>query len=226
MDWLQDAINARRPFTFGELHVSFDGDRAVVAAPAEGASQVELAPDADALRDWLRFDDTGRYRPLPGARTMRRGWRVRCPVSQLPELLDAAYPLAPRQVALAAEGRLRIESAQATLGRQSGRYESVRDLSQQQQDVVREVLCGACIRTPFWHEASVDPRPGVVPCPEPCSVFVALARELAILEELPPEAEVDPRVPFAAFEEPGNELRERCLQALRERRERQAAASG
>ncbi|MCL6646686.1 MAG: hypothetical protein K6U88_17315, partial [Dehalococcoidia bacterium] len=61
------------------------------------------------------------------------------------------------------------------------------------------------------------PAPGSPPCPEACSVFVALAREAAAWEQEGAEpAPVDPAIPFAAFEEPGNEIREAVLAALLE----------
>ena len=48
-------------------------------------------------------------------------------------------------------------------------------------------------------------------------MFVALAREAAAWERDGAEpAPVDPAIPFAAFEEPGNEIREAVLAALLE----------
>jgi hypothetical protein len=60
---------------------------------------------------------------------------------------------------------------------------------------------------------------GDVPCPEPCSVFVSLCREAALWEQAPPQpAAVDDRVAWAAFDEPGNEVREAYLQLRLEER--------
>ncbi len=55
---------------------------------------------------------------------------------------------------------------------------------------------------------------GEIPCPEPCSVLVSLCREAALWQREPPSpAQADPNVAFAAFDAPGNEIREAYLAA-------------
>ncbi len=213
-DWLSAAIAARKPFAFGELRVSFEDGDAIVEVPGEGTPR-ELEPDTDGLREWSRVDVHGRYRPLPGAYGLRRAWRTRCAVEQLRDVLGAIYPLAPRHVAAASRGELRVVSAPEALGRQGGRYAPVRDLSPGRLDVARAELCGRCVKTPFWDEGGHELAEGVIPCPEPCSVFIALARELALLGDPPEPQQLDPDVQFAAFEEAGNEIREACIVRLR-----------
>jgi hypothetical protein len=214
MGWLEDALESRGPFAFGELHISFEGDTAVVEGPGEGA-QKELPSGPEALRQWVRRDDQGNYRPLPGAKTMPTGWRIRCPVEELVAHLDAAYPLAPRQIALAADGKLRVELAHDVLDRQTGRYAPVRGLEDDRIDAARGSLCASCVKAPLWNDPTRLAEVGVVPCPEPCSVFVALCRELAVLKRVPAACPVDPSLPFAEFGEPGNATRERALEFLR-----------
>ncbi|GIW19533.1 MAG: hypothetical protein KatS3mg064_2690 [Tepidiforma sp.] len=208
------------PAFLGELRI----EPGRVCGPGDPAC--ELPPDADAIRRCVRLDAAGRYRPLPGARGLLGGWCV--PLDgriAAEEVVEAVYPLAVVHRAQAAAGALRIVPLDEVLGRQSGRYESARQLSERGRAVIREVLCGRCVRTPAWpltapqlpSPGSQLPTPASIPCPEPCSVLVALAREAAAWEAEPPApAPVDPSVPFADFETPGNEVREAVLAALLE----------
>ncbi len=186
----------------------------------------ELPPDAEAIRRYVRSDAAGRYRPLSGSRGLPPGWFV--PLGgglTADDVIEAVYPLALVHRQQAADGTLRIVPLDAVLDRQSGRYESARRLSDRGRRIAREVLCRGCVRTPAWPLSSTEPPapcavrpgPGVIPCPEPCSVLVALAREAAAWEQDPPApAPIDPSVPFADFAAPGNPTREAVLAAILE----------
>jgi hypothetical protein len=114
------------------------------------------------------------------------------------------------------EGRLAVVPLDTVLGRQSGRYEVAARLSERGRAIASEVLCGECVKAPCWR-GSV-PAAGEIPCPEPCSVLVALCREAALWEkDLPAPSQSDQSVGFAQFEQPGNEIRERVVAALRGR---------
>ncbi len=200
--------------TVGELRIDADGEGFVVRGPGEPC-EIDIGPDPDEVREWLRFDDRGRFRPLAGAKTLRTGWRVRCrDEAQLAAVIDAIYPLALRHQRLWAEGRLAIVPLDTVLGRQSGRYEVAARLSERGRAIASDMLCGRCVKAPLWRGAG--PAAGGIPCPEPCSVLVALCREAALWEAvLPASAESDPSIGFAQFEEPGNEIREAVIAALR-----------
>lgn len=204
------------PSAIGELRI--DADR--VCGP--GTPAVELPPDPEVIRRYVRFDDAGRYRPLPGARGLRSGWYVRTTATcTAVDIVEAVYPLALVHRQQAAAGSLRVVPLDAALARQSGRYESAASLSHRGRQLVRDILCGQCVRTPVWPLATSDELPAPnssLPCPEPCSVLIALAREAAAWEaDPPPPAPPDPAVPVAAFETPGCTLRERLLAAILER---------
>ncbi len=183
------------------------------------------------VADRCRFDDLGRYRPLSAALTVPTGWYARCDqVEPIEAILEDLYPLGPTHWLQWDAKRLRIVRLDEVLDRQQGRYAAARDLSHDGREAVRWALCDArCNRVPVWAAGEygrykLDPyaadedflvTDGNVPCPEPCSVFVSLCREAALWEKLRPvPAPVDETVPWAAFDQQGNEIREEYL-ALR-----------
>lgn len=196
---------------FGELVIS----ETAVAVPSHGSA--EPVGSLEALFEHVRRDNLGRYRPLSGARTLPGGWEFRGEQSALREAVDVVYPLARIHVEQFANGTLRVVPLDDVLMRQSGRYEDASGLPAPARRRAVSTVCGACVRVPVWDGQPLD---GGIPCPEACSVMVAFCREAALWEaEAPEPAEVDLSVPWAAFDEPGNELRERYLQELRRRNE-------
>ena len=209
--------------TLGELQLIVENGRTVIHGPpsspgsTENRAETRIEPTVAALRDLVRFDDFGRYRPLSGARTLRTGWRLECGTDDgltIDQAIDIAYPLASEHVALHAAGALTVVSLEETLRRQTGRYAVARELSPEGRVIAQDVLCARCVREPIWSERDVAMTPGAIPCPEPCSVMVSLCREAALWErEPPPNAMTDPAVAWAAFDVPGNELRRAYLAA-------------
>jgi hypothetical protein len=183
----------------------------------------------DEVSERCRYDDLGRYRPLSGALTVPTGWHARFSAREQAErILDDLYPLGPLHWLQWEDRELRIVDLDEVLNRQTGRYASARDLSHDGREAARWALCDhRCDRAPLWAggdlpQYELDPwavtaedrvMNGDVPCPEPCSVLVSLCREAAIWEtERPEPTPIDPDIPWAAFDEPGNEVREAYLQ--------------
>ena len=211
------------------MWVTYEGDAAVLhgpllAGPGERVER-EVEPSVPALREWVRKDDSGRYRPLSGAKTLPTGWRIVCrdaPTGtlNLGEAMDIVYPQALVHITQYVEGTLRTVSLEGALARQKGRYAVAQELSPRGRRVAREVLCGRCVRNPVWAEGALTIAEGAIPCPEPCSVMVALCREAALWEADPPEpTAVDTTVGWAAFDVRGNEVREEYTRRLQSRRE-------
>lgn len=198
------------PLLLGELEVFCAGEAVTVRRAGDATPAEPLGPDLDAIRERVRADSFGRYRPLPGARTMPAGWAVRCKPQELDAVLDEIYPLARTHSRQWAAGELRIVSLDDVLARQAGRYRVAAELDDTGRAVARDVLCGVCVKAPVW----AGENPGdFIPCPEPCSVMVSLCREAALWQDEQPErAAPDPSVPFAAFDVPGNEIREAYLE--------------
>lgn len=206
------ALEAGEAFAIGELHVSFAGDEATIAAPG-AETGVAIPATEHALRARVRTDEHGRYRPLSGARTMPGGWYLRCSRREVEALVDVVYPLAITHARQMEAGTLRLIPLDDVLSRQSGRYGEVERLSPEARDLASLELCGRCVRTPAWRGDTVEG--GAIPCPEPCSVLVALCREALFWEKHPvPAVTPDYTVPFADFEVEGNEVREAYLQRM------------
>lgn len=189
----------------GQLTIDDGG----LGVPAPGTDV--LVSGADALFEHTRTDSLGRYRPLSGAKTLPTGWRA-----EFNECLSAdcaievVYPLALTHQRQFAQGALRVVSLEEVLSRQSGRYEEVASLSERGRALAIETVCGKCVRRPVWSGASCPAED--IPCPEPCSVLVAFCREATIWQsERPSPSPPDPTVAWAAFDVPGNELREAYL---------------
>ena len=180
-----------------------------VGVPGDGALLALDSPDA--VADHVRTDSLGRYRPLSGARTLPRGWQFTAGGAQeLGATIDNIYPLAAWHSRQHADGTLRVVSLDDVLTRQSGRYETTSELSPAGRDRAANLVCGECVRVPVWRGEQMAPTD--IPCPEPCSVLVAFCREAALWQNSWPEsAAPNPTTAWAAFEEPGNELRERYL---------------
>jgi len=211
-----DAISA----TLGQLTIHVGADEVLVEGPPAPGEPREIEPVPAAFHAMARFDDSGRYRPLPGARTLPGGWYSRfASLESLDAALDAVYPLLQHHAAQYADGGLRVVTLEVVFARQAGRYQVAAELTEAGRALAVRMLCGICVKTPIWREGTsregAVPGPDILPCPEPCSVFLALCREAALWEkERPKPVAPDANVGFAAFEQPGNEIRERMLAVM------------
>ena len=216
MSWLSDAICPRDTFAFGELTIEPIGTGWTIRGPVSSAQSQAIDASAGGLRQWIRFDASGRYRPLTGARSLAadRSAEARDDAA-LVAALETIYPLSTRHITQAAEGTLQPRSLDSVLARQSGRYETAAGLSEAGRHAAVDVLC---VRTPVWEGAALPAHTcSIIPCPEPCSVMVSFCREVASWEEVPPRpVPPDRGIGFADFESPGNELREFWLSKRRQ----------
>ncbi len=202
-----EAIAARRDFALGEVAVAFRGGRVELSGPRSGADARELTGTIEALREHVRFDDNGRYRPLSGARTLPGNWRVSLPENLTEAAIDTIYPQALLHQRQAAQGTLHVVPLDEVVARQRGRYRVAGELAAEGQERARDALCGRCVRTSVW-AGEAEPEE-TIPCPEPCSVIIALCREAALWQREPPQpSSPDPEVAFADFQTEGNEVRE------------------
>ncbi len=110
-----------------------------------------LAEDAVEI---AKFDDTGKYRPLKTAPSLRHGWRLElATLRELRHALDLLYP-GRLAIFLAYEKReLAITPLRETLNRQTGMYRVAAKISDDELDEVVGDFCrsdGGCLRTILW----------------------------------------------------------------------------
>lgn len=210
------------PFAFGEAFVLLTHDLRYmrVWGPVTDDEPVAFDATPDELREFVQTDALGRYRPLPGAKTMRAGWEATIATPDLDHqaVYDALYPLAMAQRALGSTG-IRVVSLDEVLRRQSGGDAIASTLDDAGRRAAARVLCGQCVKVPLWDGALWPDGPDIV-CPEPCPVLVSLCAAAARWQANPPgPTEPNPTVAFAAFDTPGNEIREAYLMRLGKRPE-------
>ena len=195
------------PWHLGEVLVSSDPEGIFTLqhhADARDGLEPEAVPHRftapEELRDWVRYDAAGNYRPLKGAPTLRRGWSFQTRSSRhLHRALDFIYPGAVASWLAHRSGQLRVVNLRQTLERQSGMYRVTRKITDEAADQMVGSFCRSntgCLRTILWRingsrpvttlpAAKFDPeadqlgRAGAsMPflCAEPCNLLVAQAR--------------------------------------------------
>ncbi len=184
---------------------------------------LERYDEPTAVRDLVRFDDEGRYRPLAGARSLPTGWvATGLEGDGLVRALEFVYPASIQNWHRERAQRLDVSHYEATAGRQTGRYADVDELDGDALDCAATAVCGDCVKRRVW-DASEDRAidrargDGRIPCREPCSFFVAAAREFVRVERGESERDAAEGTARAgAFDDPANRYRRRYLEQRRE----------
>ncbi|GAD52357.1 hypothetical protein MBEHAL_1117 [Halarchaeum acidiphilum MH1-52-1] len=201
---LADLRDGGRIRAWGELRLRVR----LTDAGAERVYDVRHRDDADAdprdlddhrdpldARDLVKYDDDGRYRPLSTAPSLPHGWRfVGLDGDALVDTVDFVYPATVANWHREREGRLDVTHWRETAARQTGIYDLVSDLPTDALAWATEACCAdsQCLKRRAWdHDAETEldvPRgDGEFPCREPCSLFIAAAREFTQLEGEPEE---------------------------------------
>lgn len=145
----------------------------------------ELKPllSLDDLRELIRTDTAGNFRPLRAAPNLRRGWIYRTrDLIELHRALDYLYPAASANWVLWKNGQLASTPWRETAERQTGRFRIVREIDDTGiRELAREVCEAGCLKTRLWPPVAekVDPGRDDIPllCPEACNYLVGKARE-------------------------------------------------
>ncbi|WP_119067451.1 DR2241 family protein [Rubrobacter indicoceani] len=198
--WVGGAGRAGREF--GEVKVlgGPDGSFTVHHREEGPESDLEVSTDPRAARLIARLTDAGDYRPLKSSPNLRRGWRLDLSGNAaLLEAMNGLYPAAVAHWHLEREGRLEITSFRENAGRQSGIYERIKHLSDEAVQNAARACCedSVCLKRTLWDVDEATPLAarrgaGEIPCPEPCSVFVAFARKVRSFEKEEPYRNDDP----------------------------------
>ena len=135
------------------------------------------------LRELIRLDYAGNFRPLRAAPNLRRGWIQHAPdLSSLHLALDYLYPAALTNWTLWRHQQLPATPWSETAGRQTGRFRIVREIDEATLQKLVEHHCQpGCLKQRLWSPASKIIRTGAseIPllCPEACNFLVGKARE-------------------------------------------------
>jgi sirohydrochlorin cobaltochelatase len=169
------------PWRMGEILISPGYDlRHSADAGREDLRQLMSLAD---LRELVRLDDAGNFRPLPAAPNLRRGWSfIARHEADLRDALDIIYPAEAANAGLARANLLGVTPWRETADRQSGRFRAVRDLTESSlHELVGAVCETGCLKCRLWPPAAdaVDFATDEIPllCPEACNYFVEKARE-------------------------------------------------
>jgi len=198
-DWLANGLRC-----IGQIAIETAEDGASILRHREdrGRTDLVVSERADDAADLARFDDSGNYRPLKTAPTLRRGWELRLAnLAAVRLVLDLFYP--GRLAAFLAFERNELVATplRATLERQTGMYRIAAQIREEQADELVGRFCtsnSGCLRAILWRRDATgtvpstrlpstkfDPRHdqagGVEPvvpllCQEACNLLVAEAR--------------------------------------------------
>jgi sirohydrochlorin cobaltochelatase len=135
------------------------------------------------LRELVRLDREGNFRPLRAAPNLRRGWVHHAP--DLPGLqlaLDYLYPAALANWRLWQDHELLPTPWSETARRQTGRFRIVRETDETSlRELVRRHCRAGCLKQRLWPPAfeSIRADADEIPllCPEACNFLVGKARE-------------------------------------------------
>ncbi len=141
-----------------------------------------LQSDAD-LRELIRLDADGHFRPLRAAPNLRRGWLFHASdLASLQFAFDYIYPAELANWALGREESLPVTSWRETAERQTGRFRIVLEIDDAAiKALVAENCQHGCLKKRLWSPVGqpVTAGPHELPllCPEACNFLVGKARE-------------------------------------------------
>jgi hypothetical protein len=187
-DWIE---NTPAPWKIGQV---------LIAPEPGGVKRFELRhvddrhAETDSLRpvdDWIglreliRVNAAGEFRPLKAAPDLRSGWRMTgLDFDNLRLALDYFYPGAVADWICWRNGNLPVTSYAETAKRQSGRYHIARSLGEGDLEKLTQTVCErGCLKRRLWtaipNSDAVEGSSSEIPllCAEACNYFVGKARE-------------------------------------------------
>jgi len=135
------------------------------------------------IRELIRLDAQGIFRPLRAAPNLRHGWIYHAPnLSALLQALDYLYPAALANWTLHQHGQLPVTPWQETAERQTGRFRIVRELDEAALlELVANTCQTGCLKQRLWSPTRSKDTITICElpllCPEACNYLVGKARE-------------------------------------------------
>ena len=148
----------------------------------EGREGLETFVTPESLRDRVRLDERGEYRPVHTLRNLPRGWRGVFGRADLPRAVGYLYPAMVEEAHACSDHALRSTPWATTARRQTGIYAKVASASPELVAETSRRVCGGCLKTRVWagerlERTFFDGVPGAFPCAEACTLLVAEVRE-------------------------------------------------
>lgn len=152
----------------------------------EARTDLALFTRWEDARPLANADDTGAFRPLKTAPTLRHGWRlVLRTAAEVRQALDYFYPAMLGLAESHARGELPAVPLRATLARQTGMYAITKSITDEQARAMVDRFCADCLKQRLWEIAAPNPQspthePGAwtLLCHEACNLLVAEARKV------------------------------------------------
>src|SRR5262249_5482949 len=144
------------PFYLGEILIAKreDGSFVLSHRKDEPPAQLQRYRHANDAIEIAKYDDSGNYRPLKTAPTLRHGWCLEVVgLEELGRALDCFYPGRLAMFAAWESGELKTTPLRETLNRQSGMYRVAAKISEPQINDVVTGFCRSdtgCVRTILW----------------------------------------------------------------------------
>ncbi len=166
-----------RPASGGSFHVLHRDD--LESNPAS----LRMLHSPEDLRELIRLDREGNFRPLRAAPNLRKGWFMRVLEWEgLQIALDYLYPAGLANWTLWRQGALPATPWRETAGRQSGRFRVVHEIDDAAIQELAATHCEhGCLKRRLWPPATqgIEAAPHEIPliCPEACNYLVGKARE-------------------------------------------------
>ena len=188
--WIEEAGDEGRVFGQVLVKTAEMGRYSLRHAEDAEASGLRLHEDPREAREISKTTEGGEYRPLKSSPNLRRGWELRVAGDgDLIVAMNYLYPAGVIHWHLHREGRLELTSYRENAARQSGIYKRVQRLSDEGVQDTARACCEdvVCLKKTLWDvdddtPLAMDRGEGEIPCPEPCSVFVSLARRVRLFE--------------------------------------------
>ncbi len=187
--WVDEAAAGR---VFGQVLIRrlAGGDYSLRHRDDAGAVDLDLHEEPREAREIAKLTEKGEYRPLKSSSNLRRGWELRVKSARdLAVAVNYLYPAAQVHWHLYREGKLDVTSYRENAARQSGIYKRIQRLSDEGVQNAARACCEdtVCLKKTLWDvdeetPLAMDRGNGEIPCPEPCSVFVSLARRVRLFE--------------------------------------------
>jgi len=175
------------PWKIGEIVIRTSGNEAyeLLHAADLGRDPATLhgLSSLEDLRELIRLDAEGHFRPLRAAPNLRDGWLLSAPdAGAVAVALDYLYPAELANWLLWKRHALPTTPWNETAERQTGRFRIVREIDDAvAQELVTAICEKNCLKRRLWPPATqeVTVTTAEIPllCPEACNYFVGKARE-------------------------------------------------